>query len=293
MISVIIPTHNSEKYIIDCLNSVFTSTYTNYEVIIVDDGSTDNTINYIKSIRNHDIKIYYCNNNGPGFARNVGIKHSKGNYIYFIDSDDTINPNTFELLLREIKGNDIVIGNYKIIYDDGTIENFITPLDSDFNSFFESVTIWNRLYLKSFIVGNNVKFDNIYQGEDRLFLAKLYLLNPRFKVISESIYNWIRHDTAVDATLTHLPTKDRFYSQVNCMKSFLKLLINEVSPEEKELLLNHLRYSCVYLMEIYKKVNDDTCNLDLLLEFADLLEFDKNKELYSEIFNKKWSDKDV
>ena len=135
MISVIIPTHNSEKYIIDCLNSVFTSTYTNYEVIIVDDGSTDNTINYIKSIRNHDIKIYYCNNNGPGFARNVGIKHSKGNYIYFIDSDDTINPNTFELLLREIKGNDIVIGNYKIIYDDGTIENFITPLDSDFNSF--------------------------------------------------------------------------------------------------------------------------------------------------------------
>ena len=77
------------------------------------------------------------------------------------------------------------------------------------------------------------------------------------------------------------------------MKSFLKLLINEVSPEEKELLLNHLRYSCVYLMEIYKKVNDDTCNLDLLLEFADLLEFDKNKELYSEIFNKKWSDKDV
>ena len=282
MISVIIPTHNSEKYIMDCLNSIFTSTYTNYEVIIVDDGSTDNTINYIKSIKNHDIKIYYCNNKGPGFARNIGIKHSKGKYIYFIDSDDTINSDTFELLLSEMKGNDIVIGNYKIIYDDGTIEKFITPLDSDFNSFFESVTIWNRLYLKSFIVGNNVKFDNIYQGEDRLFL-----------VISESIYNWIRHDTAVDATLTHLSTKDRFYNQVNCMKSFFKLLINEVSPEEKELLLDHLRYSCVYLMGIYKKVNDDTCNLDLLLEFADLLEFDKNKELYNEIFNKKWSDKDV
>ena len=285
MISVIIPTYNSEKYILDCLNSIFSSTYTNYEVIIVDDGSTDNTINFIKNIRNHNIKIYSCNNKGPGFARNVGIKHSKGKYVFFVDSDDTINSDTFEMLLSEMKGNDIVIGNYKIIYDDGTIEKFITPLDSSFNSFFESVTIWNRLYLKSFIVDNNVKFNNIYQGEDRLFLAKLYLLNPRFKVISKSVYNWIRHDTANTATLTHLHTKDRFYNQVNCIKSFFELLINDVSIEERELLFDHLRYSCVYLMEIYKEVNDDTCNLDLL--------FDKNKELYNEIFNKKWSDKDV
>ena len=161
MISVIIPTYNSEKYILDCLNSIFSSTYTNYEVIIVDDGSTDNTINFIKNIRNHNIKIYSCNNKGPGFARNVGIKHSKGKYVFFVDSDDTINSDTFEMLLSEMKGNDIVIGNYKIIYDDGTIEKFITPLDSSFNSFFESVTIWNRLYLKSFIVDNNVKFNNI------------------------------------------------------------------------------------------------------------------------------------
>ena len=70
-------------------------------------------------------------------------------------------------------------------------------------------------------------------------------------------------------------------------------MINDVSIEERELLLDHLRYSCVYLMEIYKEVNDNTCNLDLLLKFADLLEFDKNKELYKKIFNKKWSDKDV
>ena len=291
MISVIIPTYNSEKYILDCLNSIFSSTYTNYEVIIVDDGSTDNTINFIKNIRNHNIKIYSCNNKGPGFARNVGIKHSKGKYVFFVDSDDTINSDTFEMLLSEMKGNDIVIGNYKIIYDDGTIEKFITPLDSSFNSFFESVTIWNRLYLKSFIVDNNVKFNNIYQGEDRLFLAKLYLLNPRFKVISKSVYNWIRHDTANTATLTHLHTKDRFYNQVNCIKSFFELLINDVSIEERELLFDHLRYSCVYLMEIYKEVNDDTCNLDLL--FKKLLEYDKNKELYNEIFNKKWSYKDV
>ena len=77
------------------------------------------------------------------------------------------------------------------------------------------------------------------------------------------------------------------------MKSFFELLINEVSIEERKLLLDHLRYSCVYLMEIYKEVNDNTCNLDSLLKFADLLEFDKNKELYKKIFNKKWSDKDV
>ena len=293
MISIIIPTYNSEKYIIDCLNSIFSSTYTNYEIIIVDDGSTDNTVNLVKNIKNHNIKIFSCNNKGPGFARNIGIKHSKGKYIFFVDSDDTINSKTFEVLLKEMNDNDIVIGNYKIIYDDGMTEEFITPLDSAFNSFFESVTVWNRLYLRSFIVDNDLKFDNLYQGEDRLFLAKIYLLNPKFKIIPECIYNWIRHDTSVDATLTHLHTKDRFYNQVKCMNGFYELLINDVSSEERELLLEHLRYSCIYLMDIYNEVDDKTCNLASLLEFANLLEFDKNQDLYKKIFNKKWSDKDV
>ena len=109
MISVIIPTYNSERYIMDCLNSIFNSTYTNYEVIIVDDGSNDNTINLIKNIKNRNIKIYSCKHRGPGFARNVGIKHAKGKYIFFADSDDTINSDTFELLLNEVGDNDIVI----------------------------------------------------------------------------------------------------------------------------------------------------------------------------------------
>src|SRR5574344_196782 len=290
MISVIIPTYNSEKYIVNCINSILSNTYTNYEIIVVDDGSTDNTISLINELKINNIKICRSNNKGPGSARNIGIKHSNGKYLFFLDSDDSINSNTFELLIKEMKDNDLVIGNYKIIYDNGDIEEFSTPLDSSFNSFFESVTIWNRLYLKSFIENNNIEFDNLYQGEDRLFLAKMYLANPKFKVVSKSIYNWIRHDTDSNSTLTHQTTKDRFYNQVDCMRKFLEVLMNNISKKDKELLLDHLRYSCIYLMEIYTSIDDKTCKPDKLYELANLLEFNKYKDLYKKIFNKEWSD---
>ena len=289
MISIIIPTYNSGKYIINCIKSILNNTYTNYEIIVVDDGSTDNTVNLINELNKDNIKVFKSINKGPGSARNIGINNSKGKYIFFMDSDDTINQNTFEILINEMEDNDIVIGDYKIIYDNEEIDDFNTPLDSSFNSFFESVTVWNRLYLSSFIKNNNIEFDNLYQGEDRLFLAKLYLLNPKFKVVSQNIYNWIRHDTESNSTLTHQNTKERFYNQVDCMSKFLELLKDNISKEDEKLLLDHLRYCSVYLMEIYKLVEDETCKLDKLYEFANVLEFNNNKELYKKIFNKEWS----
>lgn len=290
MISIIIPTYNSEKYIIECIKNVLNNTYKNYEIIIIDDGSTDNTIELINKLNIDNLRIIKSDNKGPGIARNIGIKNAIGDYIFFIDSDDVINEDTLEVLINEIEDNDIIIGNYKIKYDNGDVEDFITPLDSSFNIFFESVTVWNRLYRKSFIINNKIEFDNLYQGEDRLFLAKLYLYNPKVKVISNYIYNWIRHDTDTNSTLTHQKTNDRFYNQVKCMIDFYNILINKVSLDEKELLLDHLRYSCFYLMDIYKSINDDTCTLDILYELTNKLEFNNNKELYKEIFDKEWSE---
>ena len=149
MISIIIPMYNSEKYIEKCIESILNNLYKNFEIIVVDDGSTDDSIKIVKKYTN--IKLLYSNHAGPGSARNVGIENASGDFIFFLDSDDTINPNTLKILKNNIKKYDIVIGNYNIIYDNGDIELFKTPTDSKFNSFFESVTVWNRLYRKEFL----------------------------------------------------------------------------------------------------------------------------------------------
>lgn len=286
MISIIIPVYNSSKYIKKCIESVLNNTYKNFEIVIVDDGSSDNSISIIKEINSSKIKVFSQNNSGPGSARNLGIKKSKGEYIFFLDSDDIINENTLELLHNNIKDNDVIIGNYKIYYDDNKIEEFITPKDCKFNIFFESVTVWNRLYKKKFIIDNDILFEEIYQGEDRLFLANMYLHNPKVTTIDEFIYNWLRHDTAEISTLTHLKDNCYFDGQVQCMIKFKDILLENLNKEDQDLLLEHLRYSCFYLMDILKSTNISKCDLNRFNYFVSSINFEENKELYKKIFNK-------
>lgn len=287
MISIIIPMFNSEKYIEKCIESISKNSYKNIEIIVVDDGSTDDSINIVKKYKN--IKLLYSDHAGPGNARNIGIENASGDYIFFLDSDDTINPNTLKVLKHNIENYDIVIGNYNIIYDNSNIELFETPTDSKFNSFFESVTIWNRLYKKNFLNKNKIIFESIYQGEDRLFLAELYLCNPKINIISDCIYNWIRHEKESQKTLTHIDDETNFNGQLYCMKKFKNLLENNVSANDRKLLFEHLQYSCIYLKEILNMSRKKKCNLKAFEEFVLSLEFDKNTELYKKIFGKEWN----
>lgn len=285
MISIIIPTYNSEKYIKDCLLSIINNSYQNFEIIIIDDGSTDKTIPKAQTINDKRIHIVKQNRKGPGSARNKGISLAKGDYIFFIDSDDIINNNTLELLINNIKDNDILIGNYQIIYDSGQTEYFVTPDDCNFNTFFESVTIWNRLYKKEFITNNNICFEPIYQGEDRLFLAELYLKNPKVKILNHFIYNWLRHDKDENNTLTHIKDHTNFDGQVSCMINFKNKLEKNLNKEETSKLIEHLRYSCYYLLDILKNTDSKTCDINKFNQFIESLNFFEDKELYKKIFN--------
>lgn len=284
MISIIIPMYNSEKYIEKCIESILGNSYKNIEIIVVDDGSIDASIEIVKKYKN--IKLLYSTHTGPGNARNVGLENASGDFIFFIDSDDTINSNTLKILKRNIKNYDIVIGNYNIIYDNDNIELFETPTDAKFNSFFESVTVWNRLYRKEFLYKHKIKFESIYQGEDRLFLAELYLHNPKINVISDNIYNWMRHENETQKTLTHIDDESNFNGQLYCMKKFKNLLENKISIKDRKLLFEHLQYSCIYLNEILKMSCKEKCDLKSFEEFILSLRFDENIELYKKIFGK-------
>lgn len=99
LVSVIIPVYNAEKTIVDCINSVLVQTYGNIEIIVVNDGSKDNTEQIIWDTKwgENNIYVYTIENSGPAAARNYGVQHSKGKYIAFLDSDDTWLPKKIEL----------------------------------------------------------------------------------------------------------------------------------------------------------------------------------------------------
>lgn len=104
-ISVIIPVYNAEKYIERCINSVVAQTYNNWEMIVINDGSTDNTENIIREKAKADnrIQIYSQNNQGAGIARNNGISKATGEYIVFLDADDYVNKEYFSLLMEKMR----------------------------------------------------------------------------------------------------------------------------------------------------------------------------------------------
>ena len=105
MISVIIPTYNREKFLPATIDSVLRQTYSDYEIIVVDDGSTDGTQEVIEKLYGGKLKYIYKNNGGPASARNVGLKNASGNYIAFLDSDDLWFPEKLETQIRFMEKN--------------------------------------------------------------------------------------------------------------------------------------------------------------------------------------------
>ena len=108
-ISIIIPAYNVEKYIFECVNSVIENTFKNIEIICINDGSTDKTLNILKEISKKDtrLKIYSQNNQGLGAARNKGFSLAKGKYIWYLDADDTIDKRALEYLYYELENNNL------------------------------------------------------------------------------------------------------------------------------------------------------------------------------------------
>ena len=124
-ISIIIPVYNCEKYISRCLRSIINQTYKNLQIIVVNDGSTDNTLNICEDIARNDsrIEIYSKENGGVSSARNLGLKKVKGDYISFVDADDFLEVNMFSKMIYSLKDEDLIVCNFYIVDEKGNKEN--------------------------------------------------------------------------------------------------------------------------------------------------------------------------
>ncbi len=205
--SIIIPTYNVDKYISKTLESILLQKYNNYEIIIVDDGSTDNTRQIINSIKDKRIKLICQKNSGVSKARNEGIKNSKGDYIIFVDGDDYLENYTLEYIFNEIKNskkNTTFIGKFNTVFEKGCTRNckceeleserINDKSKSDVMDYLYSkriiYAVWRFVSSRKTIVDNDLFFKEGIIHEDEEWVPRLLAASNNFKLLEKPFYNY-------------------------------------------------------------------------------------------------------
>ncbi|MGL4863578.1 MAG: glycosyltransferase family 2 protein [Cetobacterium sp.] len=205
-ISVIIPVYNTGYLFEICLKSILDQTYSNIEIIIVNDGSTDSvTIKYLEEIKNSKIKIVHKKNGGAASARNTGIEYSMGEYIVFIDSDDKIDKHMLEKLYKKAIENNVkaIFCNYKII-ENNNIKKIRKKIKENIYLKDKALFYFLSGYFHSACTGmyhkdvfNSLKFKEGIINEDFLFNFHVIKLLDKVYYLNEELYFYIKRDNSV------------------------------------------------------------------------------------------------
>ena len=283
LLSIIVPIYNAEKYLPDCLAAILNQTYKNIEVILVNDGSIDSSGTICDQYGNEDnrIKVIHKNNEGCSSARNVGIKEATGDLIAFVDADDIIDCQMYEILIRNLDktNSDASACTYMKEYDKLEIHPveihkvIPEPLVFEENDIFVSITrseksiegyIWNKVWKRS-LIGKHLFRKDIVMCEDSIFTWETlkdakrvcycelplyhYLIQPLSATRNSSVEKYIGALTSYELMLTD---SENLPSNVvgNLSKQYLGWNL---------LVFNHLIRQKKPNMEIYKKVTANCC----------------------------------
>ena len=232
-ISVIVPAYNAENYIVDCLSSIQNQSFPSFEILVIDDGSTDGTTECVKAIADQDdrVRLIRQSNTGVSAARNHGIESSRGQFIAFVDADDLVKPDFLLHLHHAVQKADMAVIGVENIgpNHERSIRRIMEPqrLTNSEDSFSLIHTFmtgiwdfpnWNKLYRKSIIDQHKISFvEGLSMGEDKLFNIQ-YLLHSHsvnaspelgygYRMRPESVYRsaspksrWLEHCKAMRAT---------------------------------------------------------------------------------------------
>ena len=203
-ISIIVPIYNSEKYLNKCIDSLINQTEKNIEIILVNDGSTDNSEEIIKEYKDKRIKYYKNKNQGIGKTRNFGIEQATGSYIMFVDSDDYIEKNACEKMYNKAVNEnlDVVLCDFYKEYDNGNIEEIHTnsfnnsSLKENPNIITDYLCPWAKIYDRKMIIDNNIKFVENLKYEDAPFVIKALCTAKKIGKIDECLNYYLIHDNS-------------------------------------------------------------------------------------------------
>lgn len=274
-ISIIIPVYNVQDYISRCLNSLASQTFTDLEVLFIDDHSTDNSKQFITDFINKYTGaisfrlICQDTNQGQSIARNRGIMESTGDYIYFLDSDDYLSNDCIELLYKEFEKDEsiqMVIGNYEIIgplhFATFDMEQRIYESEELINEqlrFRIYSMPWNKLIKKSFLVENELLFQPGIVHEDNLWSFCSAFCFDKIAVVRKKTYYYVVHQGSTERSHDREWHQQQLYE---VFKHLIRFIFTSNAPAKKDVRHNTQVYRFVdndivsFIME--PLLNDDT-----------------------------------
>lgn len=185
-VSIIIPIFNAERFITRCINSILNQNFKNFELLLIDDGSTDNSADICNNFSKIDtrVKVFHKINGGVGSARNLGLKHANGEYIFFIDSDDFILENSLSFFLElDSAQNDLYMFKTSIFKNETIIGNKYSEKKVKLKN-----EVWNYIFKKEIIDENSIEFIDVKYGEDYNFVAKYFMCVKTKRFIDQFVY---------------------------------------------------------------------------------------------------------
>lgn len=248
LISVIVPVYKVENVLHYCIDSILNQTYKDFELILVDDGSPDNSGKICDEYAQKDnlIKVIHKENGGVSSARNCGIDAAKGKYICFVDSDDTLQSTYLSELLSQMR-NDIhfALCCYNKVYADKRIEKNLIENQSEYFSFNKNdiMTInkfvimsqpWNKIFDRSIIEEYNIRMDeNLSLGEDMLFVYQYlsHIIDEQFAVVNKPLYDYT---IANDGSLL-TKYRENLFDEVNLLNNKMYKIVEPLHLSSREI----------------------------------------------------------
>lgn len=227
MVSIIIPCYNAQKTLGSTITSVLNQDDKNWEIIAVDDGSNDSTLEMLTELANNDnrIKVIHQHNMGVSAARNNGLKHSSGQWVYFLDSDDLISPNLVSSIKQTAIIKNVIIFNFIETIKSRIRYHKITNLQTVYSDYLvnkQSIHISSMAFRRDFLIEKCITFDeNTYYGEDREFISNIFLLNPNIQFINKELFTYVLREGS--AMTKKIYNAKRFSSVLACERTYLKL----------------------------------------------------------------------
>lgn len=242
-VSIIIPVYNTSKYLDKCIQTLINQTLKDIEIIFIDDGSTDDSLQKINSYADNDERIVVLTqkHKKQGAARNYGMSIAKGEYIGFVDSDGWVESDMFEKLYNKAieTSSDIIMCSIKT-FDDETKKYIINTYNTlnifdkkFFNTTFSfkdtlefvfniSVSPCNKIYRKDFILNNDIKFPKRLSFEDNIFFFKSWLIAERISLINQALYSYRKYSNSTTGNQNDRNKIDIFKILSNIKKFLIK-----------------------------------------------------------------------
>lgn len=255
-VSILVPCYNVEKYLKQCLDSIVNQTLKDIEIICINDGSKDSTLEILREYENNDsrVKVISKKNSGYGASMNIGLETAKGEFVGIVESDDYVELNMFETLYNEAKNNnlDVVRSNFYLynsknntheLLDQSWVKHneIYSPSIDDQTPFEQQPSIWANLYNREFLNKNNIRFLETPGAsyQDTAFTFKVYASAERFKMIEEAFLHY-----RIDNENSSINSTNKLYCVCDEYKEIEKFVKETNRYETFKYLIPRIKYNC-------------------------------------------------